>query len=126
MNLPTALRANAVFTLICSLICLFAGGMLLRNTGAPAQIWITGLGLMLLSTVPLLLFAASHPHAWLVRLIIWLDWGYVLTAAIWLALSWPRAAGLGIALEAGSAGFVALFALVQQRGLARLIAERKA
>jgi len=126
MNLPAALRTNALFTLTCSLVCLLAGEILLRHTGIPSQIWITGLGLMLLSYVPMLLFAASHPDDWLVRTIILLDWGFVVIATIWLLFSWQRADAVGIALETGSTAIVALFAVLQQHGLARQIRERNA
>ena len=124
MNLPAALRANALFTLISSLVCLLAGGMILRHTGVPAQIWITGLGLMLLSYVPILLFAAARPYDWLVGTIIWLDWSYVAIASFWLMSSWQRADAAGIALEVVSTAVVALFAVLQQRGLARQIRDR--
>ncbi len=125
MNLSTALRANALFTLACSLVCLLAGELVLRHTAIPALIWITGLGLMLLSYVPMLLFAASRPHDWLVKTIILLDWGFVVIATIWLVLSWQRADAVGIALETVSIVIVGLFAFLQQRGLARQISARQ-
>ena len=124
MNLLTSLRANALFTLTCSLACFLAGGMIIRHTGIPTQIWITGLGLMLLSYAPMLLFAASRPYDWLVRIIILLDWGFVVIATIWLVCSLERADIVGIVLETVSIALVAVFAILQQRGLARQIRER--
>lgn len=124
MNLATSFRVNAFFTLMCGLICLLAGGVVLRHTGIPAQIWISGLGLMLLSYVPVLLFAALHPHDWLVRTIILLDWGFVIIASIWLVFSWQRSDAVGIALATVPTALVALFAILQQRGLSRQIRGR--
>ncbi len=121
MNLSTALRANALFTLACSLVCLLAGELVLRHTAIPALIWINGLGILLLSYVPMLLFAASRPHDWLIKTIILLDWGFVVIATIWLLVSWQRADAVGIAIETASTAIVALFAVLQQRGLVRQI-----
>lgn len=121
MSLSTALRVNALFTLTCSLFCLLAGEMLLRHTGIPSMIWVTGLGLMLLSYVPMLLFAAFHPFEWLVKLIILLDWCFVSVATVWLMFSWDRADIIGIVLQAGSISLVAVFAIIQQIGLTSLI-----
>ena len=98
--------------------------MIMHHTGAPAQFWVTGLGILLLTYVPMLLFASMRPYDWLVRTIIALDWGYVVLAGLWLIYSWRGADGIGITLQLGSMALVALFAILQQRGLASQIRER--
>lgn len=124
MSLSASLFANALFSLVCSLICLLAGGFVQHHTGIPSQIWISGLGLMLLAYVPILLFAALHPHDWLVRTIILLDWGFVIIASIWLVFSWQSADAWGIALAIIPTTLVGLLAILQQRGLSRQIEDR--
>jgi len=117
MKLSSALRANAAFTTSCALICLFAADFVAVRTQVPAQLWIIGLGIMLLSFVPLLLLAAARPSAWLVRTIIILDWGYVAIALIYFLLHWRQVDSIGAALILVPPAFVALFALLQQSGL---------
>jgi hypothetical protein len=120
MKLSSTLRANAVFSASCALICLFAADFVIAYTLVPSRFWIIGLGIMLLSFVPMLLLAAARPSAWLVRTIIILDWGYVAIALIYYLLNWRQVDSIGAALILLPSAFVALFALLQQSGLAAI------
>lgn len=119
MTLSNTLRINAVFTGICGLICVFATSFIVTHAGVPDVLWVQILGLMLLAYVPTLLLAAWMPARWLVTTIIVLDWGYVLLAMVFLVSHWKLADALGATIVIGSAAFVALFAVLQQRGLSQ-------
>ena len=121
MPLSPTLRINAVFTGACGLVCLFTPDFVTLRAGVPDRIWVLALGIVLLAYVPILLFAAWQPMAWLVKAIIALDWAYVLIAATFLASHWAQADGVGVMLVAGSTAFVALFAALQQRGLSQAL-----
>ncbi len=118
MDLKGALRLNAVFTGSCAVVCLGATAFVARHTGIPPIPWVAGLGLMLLSYVPVLLFAASRPFAWLVQTIILLDWGFVATATLYCIFAAPMIDSIGWALIGVPTCLVALFALLQQRCMA--------
>ena len=75
---------------------------------------------MLLGFVPMLLFAAARPSVWLVRTIILLDWGYIAVALIYFMFHWQQVDSIGAALILLPPAFVALFAFLQQFGLAAL------
>jgi hypothetical protein len=117
MTLSNTLRTNAVFTGICGLICVLATSFVVAHAGVPEMLWIQILGFMLLAYVPTLLFAAWRPARWLVMTIIILDWGYVFLAIVFFLNHWTLADALGTTMVVGSAAFVALFAILQQRGL---------
>ena len=118
MELSTAIRSNAGFTASCALVCLFVSDFVTVHTMVPAPFWIIGLGIMLLTFVPMLLLAAARPAPWLVRIIILLDWGYVVIALGYYALNWRQVDGIGTSLILVPSTFVAVFALLQQSGLA--------
>lgn len=90
--------------------------MVARHTAIP-QPWTIGLGLLLLSYVPMLLFAAARPFAWLAQTIILLDWGFVAVAVLYSLLKATVIDPVGWLLIIVPTSLVALFALVQQRGL---------
>jgi len=106
-----------MFTLLCGLGCLAAGGVITRHTGVPSQTWITALGLMLIAYVPVLLFTSVRPYRWLVMTIITFDWLYVAIVSAWLVLNGQRADLLGVTLAVVSTSLVAMFAVLQQHGL---------
>lgn len=125
MTLSTALRVNAAFTAFCALACLAGSYWIVPHTALPGTIWALALGAMLASYVPILLIAAKRPMVWLVKTIIVLDWGYVAIAAVFLLTHLGKADGLGLALIIGSTSLVALFALLQMRGLSALQRESR-
>jgi predicted membrane channel-forming protein YqfA (hemolysin III family) len=118
MNLITALCVNAAFTALCSAICLGSTDLVAAHISAPDRLWILALGAMLLTYVPILLFAAAQPRPWLVKTIIVLDWAFVAISTIYIILQWEKMAGLGLALFILVALLVAMFAIFQRRGLA--------
>ena len=124
MNLRKALIGNAIFTSICGLSCLLTADLIIAHIGVPDRIWIIGLGILLLSYVPMLLAAAARPLIWLVRTIIVLDWGYVAIASVFLLSNWKQIDSIGFAMIMLSSALVALFALLQQTGLSHMIQER--
>jgi hypothetical protein len=125
MDLPTALRANAAFTGTCGAACLTATAFVTAHAAVPDRLWTLGLGAMLLAYVPMLLFAAARPDAWLVRTIIALDWGYVAIATAFFVRRWQQMDGLGLALVVSTTLLVALFAIIQQRGLTAVSREAR-
>lgn len=90
--------------------------MVVSHTSIPHP-WTIGLGLMLLSYVPVLLFAASRPLAWLARTIILLDWGFVAVAILYSLSNATVIDGTGWLLIGVPTSLVALFAVLQQHGL---------
>ncbi|MFA7263417.1 MAG: hypothetical protein WC068_10370 [Caulobacter sp.] len=118
MGLKQALLLNAALTATCAAICLAGAKMVISHTAIP-QLWTIGLGLMLMSYVPMLLFAAFRPLAWLARTIILLDWGFVAIASLYSLANMTVIDALGWFLIGVPTGLVALFALLQQRGLAQ-------
>ncbi|MEQ1548979.1 MAG: hypothetical protein ABL918_10095 [Chakrabartia sp.] len=124
MNLRKALIGNAIFTSICGLSCLLTADLILAHIAVPDRIWIIGLGMLLLSYVPMLLVAAARPLIWLVRVIILLDWGYVAIVSVFLMSNWKQIDIIGFAMILPSTTLVALFALLQQTGLSHMIQER--
>jgi hypothetical protein len=120
MNLTNALRGNAVFTAACAFACLALTGPVTSHAAIPDRLWTIGLGVMLALYVPILLFAAARPVAWLVRTIIVLDWGYVAIATGFFLTHFSSADGAGNALMILSTALVALFAWLQMRGLAAM------
>jgi amino acid transporter len=87
------------------------------HTAAPDKLWIFGLGLMLMAFVPMLLLAAARPSSWLVKIIIALDWGYVVIATVCIFLHGHNMTAYGLYSAILSALLVALFAVLQQRAL---------
>lgn len=118
MGLMRALLLNAALTATCAAICLASAKMVVSHTAIP-QPWTIGLGLMLMSYVPMLLFAAFRSFAWLTRTIILLDWGFVAIATLYSLANMTVIDALGWFLIGAPTGLVALFALLQQRGLAQ-------
>jgi hypothetical protein len=115
MTLRSALCSNAVFTGLCSLICLLCSDFVAAHTAMPDRLWIIGLGAMLLSFVPMLLFASWRPIGWLVRLIILLDWGYVAIASAYFLFNFGKVDAIGTALIVPTIVLVVLFAILQRR-----------
>ncbi|MEQ1539262.1 MAG: hypothetical protein ABL928_10060 [Sphingorhabdus sp.] len=118
MTLRSALHANAIFTGVCGLVCLLSADFVAAHTAMPDRLWIIGLGVMLLSFVPMLLFASWRPMEWLVRLIILLDWGYVATALAYFLFNLGEVDSIGALLIILTAALVVLFAILQQRSCA--------
>lgn len=117
MTLSHTLRANAVFTATCAIACLVWTQTIAQRSALPNEIWVLVLGVMLASYVPILLFAAARPLTWLVKAIIAADWAYVAIASAVLFTRLGQADAAGVAMMAISTGFVALFAILQMRGL---------
>jgi hypothetical protein len=117
MYLSKALKGNAALTAFCAAVCLFAADWVAGHVALPGPIWALALGAMLASYVPVLLIAAARPLAWLVKTIVVLDWGFVAIASVYLVTYWGEVAGPGIALIIVPTVAVALFALLQSRGL---------
>ena len=115
-ELRQALLMNAALTATCAMICLVGAATVVSHTSIPHP-WTIGLGLMLLSYVPMLLFAALRPAAWLVRTIILLDWGFVAVATLYSVLNATVIDATGWLLIGVPTSLVALFALLQQHGL---------
>jgi hypothetical protein len=118
MSLTRLLSLNACFTLACGLGCLFAADLLARHIPLPAFL-IQLLGGALVAFVLMLVVATRKPHPALVRLIIVLDWMYVVLAAVTALWLYRGYDAVGWTLEIGSAGIVALFAILQARALKR-------
>lgn len=118
MDLKRSLLLNAALTATCTAICLALADRVAYHTGIP-RLWVLALGFMLLSYVPMLLFTALRPITWLARTIILLDWGFVAVAGLYVLLNGTGIDPVGWGLIGGPTGLVALFALLQQRGLAR-------
>jgi hypothetical protein len=72
---------------------------------------------MLASYVPILLVAAARPVPWLVKAIIVADWGYVAIALLHLICHLGQIKGAGMAIIVISTWLVAVFAVLQMRGL---------
>lgn len=123
MDLPAAFRANAAFTGACGTACFTATNFVTAHAAVPDRLWTLGLGAMLLAYVPMLLFAAARPEAWLVKTIIALDWGYVSITTGFFILHWQQMDSLGLALVVSTTLLVALFAGLQQKGHAILTRE---
>ena len=115
-KLEQALLLNAALTAACATICLVGAAMVVSHTSIPHP-WTIGLGLMLLSYVPMLLFAALRPLAWLARKIILLDWGFVAVAILYSLLNATVIDATGWLLIGVPTSLVALFAVLQQHGL---------
>jgi len=116
LELKHALLLNAGLTASCAVTCLTATDIVVNHTAIP-RLWVLGLGLMLLTYVPMLLFTASSPFAWLVRTTILLDWGFVAVAILYSVLSTTMIDPIGWLLVGTPTVLVALFAILQQRGL---------
>lgn len=115
MRLSSALLGNAAFTAVCAGISIGGAVWLSAQTPLPDHIWSIGLGCLLASYVPVLVFAARWPAGWLVKTIIALDWTYVAIASGFLIAQWSHFQPSGIALTLGSTAGVALFAVIQMR-----------
>ncbi len=120
MNLINILRGNAVFTALCAATCLAGADWLVERTALPNPFWAIGLGVMLASFVPMLLLAAAWPKIWLVKAIIALDWAYVIIATLFFSIYWSAADAIGLGLILVSTSLVAMFALLQIRGLSEM------
>ena len=108
---------NSGFTAICSMSCLLASNIIAHHTALPDPKWVMILGGLLLSFVPMLLFGAWKPYKWLIRLIILLDWGYVLLVVAFLIVLGPKSDFVGLTLAIVTALFVGMFATLQQKAL---------
>lgn len=122
MNLPslkTALRGNALFSVLCGLDMLLFTDQIIAILGDIPAIFLQGLGIMLL------LFAANvfwvstgKPiSSKFTKMIIAMDWAWVASTPIVLFFAWSLLTPIGVEITIAIAAVVGIFASLQSRGL---------
>lgn len=126
--LRRTLQANGCFSLLSGLLILGFTRPLAVWMGLPDPLWLWALvpGLVLFGSVVLGLGLKWEPPPGPVRVVIWLDWGWVLGSVALLSLDGPHFTKAGFLLVADMALVVAVFAVLQQIGLRRLAGARQA
>lgn len=126
--LRRTLQANGCFSLLSGLLILGFTRPLAGWMGLPDPLWLWALvpGLVLFGSLVLGLGLKREPAAGPVRVVIWLDWGWVLGSAALLSLAGSHFTTAGLLLVADVALIVAVFAILQQIGLRRLACTRQA
>lgn len=119
--LRRVLQANGVFSIGSALALLVFAAPLARVMGLPGPIWLWALapGLLAFGLLVLALGRKERPEDSKVRLVIWLDWGWVVASGGVLLFLRDHLSTLGTWLLVDVALIVGAFAALQQFGLHR-------
>jgi hypothetical protein len=122
-TLRNALRANAVFSAISGLIIVFAHDQVLQWLGlSDISIVALGIGLMVFSAYLFWMSSRQALQRDLVTGVIAGDWAWVAASVALLVFKGGMFSTLGLFLVIDVAVVVMIFAIMQQRGLARISA----
>lgn len=121
-SLRNALRANAMFSGVSGLLIVFFHSLVLQWLGISGiNIMAVGIGLVLFCAYLFWMAGRNRLPRSLVSGVIVGDWAWVLGSAVLLAFKTHVFSTLGIFLVADVALLVMVFAIWQQRGIARIL-----